>query len=599
MCGIMGYIGDEKAADIIISGLENLEYRGYDSAGLAVNNNGKIEIAKTVGSPSGLWKEADGIIGSVGIGHTRWATHGAPTKENAHPHVSQNGMFTVVHNGIIENYETLKNELQEQGYKFVSETDTEVIAHLLESLYNGDLKGTISSVLPLLKGSYALGILCKDYPDIIACAKFSSPLFAGTGNNCGYLASDVSAIAEMSDRLYRLNDGEIGFLTKDGFKVYDIDGCRIKKSEVKIKNYDKNFDKGGYEHYMLKEIMEQPSAVRRTLSEIIFDSRKIKFKSVKWSIQDIKNINKIRFVACGSAYHVGLTGAYAAEMLFKRSAEACIASEFRYKHPYIDENTLVVIISQSGETADTLAALRIAKENSAKIVSIVNVENSTIAQESDCVIMTRAGKEVAVATTKAYSAQLAVVYSLVLYLSVMSDELDKKQASKFISELMSIPEKAERILSNCKYIEKIADITNRAKYICFIGRGLDYCSAMEASLKLKEVSYIPCESYAAGELKHGTISLVDSESLIIALCCSQELKSKTMSNVNEVEARGAGILTVTNESDDGNIKVPDTNDLFYPMLEVIPMQLLAYYTAKKRGCEIDKPRNLAKSVTVE
>ena len=599
MCGIMGYIGDENAVDIIIKGLENLEYRGYDSAGFAVNDGKDVIIKKTTGRPSGLWKEANDISGFVGIGHTRWATHGAPTKENAHPHVSSSGLFTVVHNGIIENYAEIKSELEEKGCKFVSETDTEVIAHLLEVNYTGDLKGTVISALSGLKGSYALGILCRDYSDVIVCAKLSSPLFAGTANGCGYLASDVSAIADRSDRLFRLNDGEIGFLNKDGFKVYDTDGCRIKKSEIKIKAYDKTLDKGGFEHFMLKEIMEQPSAVRRTLSEIISDEKKIKFKSFHWKKQDIININKVRFVACGSAYHVGMTGAYATELLFKRSAEACVASEFRYMHPFIDENTLVVIISQSGETADTLAALRIAKEHGAKVISIVNVENSTIAQESDSVIMTRAGKEIAVATTKAYSAQLSVVYSLILYLAVTSGELDRKTAGSYIEELRGIPDKIEKILLNSKYIEQFAKRADEAEYVCFIGRGFDYCSSMEASLKLKEISYIPCESYAAGELKHGTISLVDDKSLIVAMCCSKELRTKTLSNVNEVIARGASVLTVTDENYDGDITVPETYDFFSPMLEVIPMQLFAYYTAKLRGCEIDKPRNLAKSVTVE
>ncbi len=598
MCGIMGYIGEENAVKAVISGLEILEYRGYDSAGLAANIDGKTKVIKTVGSPASLWSKANALDAEIAIGHTRWATHGAANETNAHPHISHSGLFSVVHNGIIENYLELKNELIEKGYSFKSETDTEVIAHLLEDNYSGDLKGTVSNVLPLLKGSYALAILCSDYPDTMICAKLSSPLFAGIGKNSVYLASDITAIAEKSERIFRLNDGEISILKKDGIKVFDTDGCRIRKTEIKIKAYEKEIEKGGYEHYMLKEINEQPSAIRRTLSDII-DGKKLKFKSLKWSRAEIKQINSVYFIACGSAYHAGLVGAYTCEELFKRTSKAEVASEFRYRSPYIDENTLVIIISQSGETADTLAALRIAKAHNAKVVSIVNVENSTIAMESDSVIMTRAGKEIAVATTKAYSAQLAVIYSLIIYLSVLSGELDKKTAGKYIEELKLIPEKAEKILSNTEYIKALSSNALNADYICFIGRCYDYCSAAEASLKLKEISYIPCEAYAAGELKHGTISLIDKKSLIVALACSDKLKSKVMSNVNEVIARGASVLTVTEESDEGNFKIPQTVDFLSPLLEIIPLQLFAYYTAKFKGCEIDKPRNLAKSVTVE
>ena len=595
MCGIMGYIGDENAVNVIIKGLEELEYRGYDSAGLAVFDGKTLHTVKTTGSPTNLWKKVENISGIIGIGHTRWATHGAATEINAHPHTSQSGLFTVVHNGIIENYAELKEQLN--GFHFKSETDTEVIAHLLEKNYDGDLKGTVGRTIRQLRGSYALGIMCSDYPDTVICAKKSSPLFIGISPESSYIASDISPLSETSTRVFRLNDDEIGILKKDSFKVYDIDGCRIRKSEVKIKAYDRSADKGGYEHFMLKEIMEQPYAVRRTLEGIIQEGR-IRFKSIRWNSEQIKDIDNVRFVACGSAYHVGLTGAYVCERLFHRPAQACVASEFRYMHPHLDENTLVIIISQSGETADTLAALRIAKENGAKTISIVNVENSTIAMESDCVIMTRAGREIAVATTKAYSAQLAVVYSLMIYLSVVSGELDRKRGIEYAGELINIPDKIEETLLSVK-AEKYAQLVAKSGYVCFIGRGYDRCSAEEASLKLKEISYIPCEAYAAGELKHGTISLIDDKSLIIALCCAGETKDKTQSNVKESAARGAKIITVTDIDGDGDIKVPKTVDLFYPMLEIIPMQLLAYHTAKLRGCEIDKPRNLAKSVTVE
>lgn len=597
MCGIMGYIGDENAADIIISGLEELEYRGYDSAGLAVGNGAEIRTAKVVGSPSGLRKEAEGISGHIGIGHTRWATHGAPTVTNAHPHMSRSGLFTVVHNGIIENYAEIKAELEKQGFEFKSDTDTEVIAQMFEYLYNGDLKGTVSSALARFKGSYALGIMCRDYPDCLVCAKLSSPLFAGISSGCVYLASDVSAIAGKSDRIFRVNDGEIGILKKDGLKIFDLDGCRIRKSEIKIKAFDRNSDKGGYKHYMLKEITEQPAAVRRTLSEFINESGKIRFKGIHLTKQEIQSLDQIIFVACGSAYHVGTVGAYACEKLCKRHARAVIASEFRYMHPYLDEKTLVVIISQSGETADTLAAMRIAEEKGAKIIGVVNVENSTIAQECKNVIMTRAGKEVAVATTKAYSAQLAVVYALAIRLAEISGTLSRRETAEYVAELKTVPDKIEILLSDIEKYKPFADIADSSGYICFIGRGFDYCAAMEASLKLKEISYIPCEAYAAGELKHGTISLIDKSSLTVALCCQEELKSKTVSNVNEVRARDGKTITVS--SSDGDIIIPKTFDIFTPSLEVIPLQLLAYYTALKRGCPIDKPRNLAKSVTVE
>lgn len=597
MCGIMGYIGEENAVEIIIEGLENLEYRGYDSAGIAIKEDNDFKIIKCIGSPAGLRKKTAGMKSHIGIGHNRWATHGCANETNAHPHISRNGVFSVVHNGIIENAAELKNELIGNGYNFISETDTEVIAHLLEDNYHGDLKNAVKTTLSQLKGSYALGILCRDYPDTIVCAKFSSPLFVGTGHNFSVLASDISALSKDSERIFRLNDNEIGFLEKEGLKVFDTDGCRIRKTEIKIKKSEKNSDLGGYKHYMMKEIMEQPTAIRSTLSEIL-DGKKIRLKGLHWSANELKQINNVQFVACGSAYHAGMVGAYACEELFKRKSTAEIASEYRYKYPHIDNNTLVVIISQSGETADTLAALRIAKEKNAKIISIVNVENSTIASESNCVIMTKAGKEVAVATTKAYSAQLVVIYSLIIYLSVLTGELDKKTASRYIDELKNIPEKIETVLRKQEEMKSYADKILKSNYICFIGRNFDYCTALEASLKLKEISYIPCEAYASGELKHGTISLVDDKSLIVALNSSERLRFKNISNIKEVAARGAKTIIIS-DSDDSDINIPSTEDLFTPLVEIIPLQLIAYYTAFKKGCEIDKPRNLAKSVTVE
>lgn len=598
MCGIIGYVGEENSVNILLSGLQALEYRGYDSAGISLINNNSFKTIKTAGSPSELYEKVRGLTSSIGIGHTRWATHGAPTPENAHPHLSKSGLFSVVHNGIIENYLELKDKLITKNYNFKSETDTEVIAHLLEENYNGDLKGTVIKTLSLLKGAYALGILCNDYPDTIICAKNQSPLFAGNAEGNTYLSSDISAIADKCDRIFKLNDGEIGILKKDNIKVFDSEGCRIRKSEIKIKSKIKLNDKNGFDHYMLKEIFEQPTAVRNTLSDVIKGNR-LNLKNIKWSAEEIKKINNVRFIACGSAFHAGMVGAYLTEEFFKRTAKAEIASEFRYKNAHIDENTLVIIISQSGETADTLAALRISKEKGAKIISIVNVENSSIAMESDCVILTRAGQEIAVATTKAYSSQLAVIYSLILYLSYISGETDKNTISKIINELKLIPEKIEIILSDLNSIIGIAERISDFDYICFIGRCYGHCTAMEGSLKLKEISYIPCEAYAAGELKHGTISLIDEQSLVIALSSSAAVRSKILSNIKEVEARNGKVIKITTSEDSGDIIIPQTSDCLYPMLEVIPLQLLSYYVAKKKGCSIDKPKNLAKSVTVE
>lgn len=598
MCGIIGYTGRSNAVDFIVSGLEALEYRGYDSAGFAININDETEIYKCTGSPVNLRKYASDSPADTGIGHTRWATHGPATKCNAHPHTSSSGLFTIVHNGIIENYIELKESLLSKGVEFASQTDSEVIAHLLEKNYTGDLKGTVASVLPLLKGSYALAILCKDYPDTIVCAKLSNPIFIGTNIDEAFVSSDVSYLTENAKRIFRLNDGEIGIVTKDNVKVYDIEGCRIRKTEIRINTNHTATDKKGYKHYMLKEIYEQPDILRKTIADILHGNKFI-FKNLKWYPEEIKSIKNVHFVACGSAYHVGATGAYICEELFKRNANAVIASEYRYKYPLIDENTLVIIISQSGETADTIAALRIAKEKGAKIISVVNVENSTIAMESDCVILTQAGQEVAVATTKAYIAQLAVIYSLMIHLSFVADEILKAEYEMLTEEIKALPVKIQQTIDNSEYLRNFVTGILKAEYICFIGRNVEYTTALEAALKLKEISYIPCEAYAAGELKHGTISLISEKSLCFALNCSKRLESKILSNISEVKARKGKIIEITAENNNGDITIPVTNDIFYPLLEIIPLQLLAYFTADKKGCEIDKPRNLAKSVTVE
>lgn len=605
MCGIMGYTGTLPAVPIIIKGLEGLEYRGYDSAGLGIVQNGGISVYKTQGSPEKLWTAVpENLQSVVGVGHTRWATHGAPTAENAHPHLSPNGLFTVVHNGIIENFAALKSQLQAEGYVFKSETDTEVVAYLLEQAYNGDVKSAITNVLTKLEGSYALGILCNDYPDTIFCAKYSSPLFVSLENDGGYIASDVSVLPKNMGKIYKIGDKEIGILSKDELKVFDIDGCRIRKTEIKVRDIKELEGKGEYAHYMLKEIYQQPQAVKDTFDSVIVDS-KIKFSTLRLTKEKIKRINRVEFIACGSAYHAGAVGAYVAQTLMGIPCEAYIASEYRYKNPVPDENTLVVIISQSGETADTLAALREAKKHNAKIVSIINAPLSTIAQESDSVILTKAGKEIAVATTKAFSAQLAVIYALCTRLAYSSGKISKAKYISLIEEMKKLPEKIRELLKNDRKYKALAQELSNISYTCFIGRGVDYCAAMEGALKLKEVSYTHCEAYAAGELKHGTISLIEDGTPVIAIAAQSSVSQKTVSNIRECKARGAKIICIANENefipdaDDEVLFIPETEDLFKTSLSVIPMQLIAYYTALNKGCSIDKPKNLAKSVTVE
>lgn len=606
MCGIMGYTGVLPAAPIIINGLERLQYRGYDSAGVGLLNDTQISTHKTVGSPENLWSAVPKSDNShTGIGHTRWATHGAPTLANAHPHIGPGGIFGVVHNGIIENCSLLKSEMESRGFSFKTDTDTEIIAYMLEEAYRGDVKSAISEVMPKLKGSYALGILCRDCPDTIFCAKLSSPLFVCTDCDGGYLASDVSVMPQKDEsKIYKLGDNEIGILSKDSLKVFDVDGCRIRKTEIKVKKSEQDNEKNGYEHFMLKEIYQQPQAVQKTL-EGILDDGKIKLGCLKMNREKIKSISRIEFIGCGSAYHAGLVGAHAAQALLKIPAVSCIASEYRSNFPSADQNTLAVIISQSGETADTLAALREAKKRNAKIVSIVNSEHSTIAQESDCVILTKAGQEIAVATTKAFSAQLSVIYAICIRLAYSAGKIDRNTYKELCSELSALPQKIKQSLEKVTECENIAKKLKDTKYACFIGRASDYCAAMEGALKLKEVSYTHCEAYAAGELKHGTISLIEPGTPVIAVCADSAVSNKTLSNIKECKARGAKIICVaadnlyTADADDEVIFIPKTNDLFSPSLSVLPLQLIAYFTAKERLCSIDRPKNLAKSVTVE
>lgn len=607
MCGIVGYIGSKQAAPILLEGLEKLEYRGYDSSGIAVINDGEINVQKAKGRLNVLKEKTNNgkdVIGFAGIGHTRWATHGEPSDVNAHPHLSNSGRFAVVHNGIIENYMALKNRLISKGFEFMSETDTEVIAHLFEYYYNGDIMDTMIKVIDRVEGSYALGVLCSDYPDSFIAVRKASPLIVGLGEGENFIASDVTAILKHTRNVYYLEDDEIVVLTQDDVKVYNTDKEEIKK-EVSTVDWDVSAaEKGGYEHFMIKEIEEQPKAVRATISPRIKDG-KIVLDDVSLTKDDIKNLRKIFIVACGSAYHVGVVGKYIIEKMCRIPVETVIASEFRYCDPIVKKNDLVIVISQSGETADSLEALKVAKDHGARVLSIVNVVGSAIANASDDVIYTWAGPEIAVATTKAYSTQLTVMYMLSIYMADKLSTITSGQYKQYISDLEKLPDLIAKTLENKDQIAYLASKFYNCHSIFFIGRNLDYAVSLEGSLKLKEISYIHSEAYAAGELKHGTISLIEDGTLVIALATGRELFDKTVSNIKEVTTRGAVVLglTTTEHSMTGIadyvIQIPETNPMFLPSLSVIPLQLFGYYVAAQKGCDIDKPRNLAKSVTVE
>lgn len=608
MCGIVGYIGKNQASPILLDGLSKLEYRGYDSAGIAVFNNNEIEVSKAKGRLSVLSEKTDGgnsVKGTMGIGHTRWATHGEPSDVNSHPHLSMSGRFAVVHNGIIENYISLKKKLIDKGFEFISETDTEVIAHLFEYYYTGDILDTMAKVINRVEGSYALGVLCSDYPDSFIAVRKASPLIVGIGDGENFIASDVTAILKHTRSIYRLEDNEIVMLKRDGVTVYNKDKEEVQKEMFTVDWDVSAAEKGGYEHFMMKEIEEQPTAIRDTISPRIKNG-KIILDDISLTTEDIKNINKIYIVACGSAYHVGVVGKYVIEKLCRIPVEVQVASEFRYCDPIINKNDLVIVISQSGETADTLAALKEAKNHGARILSIVNVVGSAIANASDDVIYTWAGPEIAVATTKAYSTQLTVIYLIAGYMAEKLGMFTSGEYSQFIEGLESIPDKVAEILKSKEEVQYLASKFFNCHSIFFIGRNLDYAVSLEGSLKLKEISYIHSEAYAAGELKHGTISLIEDGTLVIALATGQELFDKTISNVKEVKARGAVVMGVTTNTHDKmedaadyTVKIPDINEVLLPSLSVIPLQLFGYYVASLKGCDIDKPRNLAKSVTVE
>lgn len=612
MCGIVGYVGSEQAAPILLDGLSRLEYRGYDSAGIAVvSPRHELQVKKSVGRLKALSDLVHGgadVEGTIGMGHTRWATHGAPNDVNSHPHVSEDGRFAVIHNGIIENYVEIKEFLIAQGVTFVSETDTEVVAQLLEFYYNEchDFFESVGRVLRRIEGAYALGMLCADCPDRIIAARKDAPLLLGYGEGCSFLASDATAIIRHTRDVVYMDDGEIAVLTREGISLYNAMQQPIEKEHHFIEWEVSAAEKGGYPHFMLKEIMEQPEALRHAITprlrggEIVFDDLKL-------TPERIRGFERIFIVACGSSYHVGMVGKYNLEHLLRRSVEVVLASEFRYSDPIVDENTLVIIISQSGETLDTMAALREAKKRGAYILSIVNVVGSSIARESDDVLYTWAGPEIAVATTKAYSTQLAVLDMVGLCFARLLGTVDETEYADAVRELALLPDKVKETLGRCEDIQKYAAQHFNHESVFFIGRNLDYALGLEGSLKLKEISYIHSEAYASGELKHGTISLIEDGTLVIALGTYGPLFEKAMSNIVEVKARGADVLALTTESCrsemaktvDHVLTVPDTAAMLLPSLGVVPLQLLAYYIALQRGCDIDKPRNLAKSVTVE
>ena len=614
MCGIVGYIGEEQAAPILLDGLAKLEYRGYDSAGMAIYDGEKINIQKSMGRLkvlSELTHDGSTMPGCIGIGHTRWATHGEPSDANAHPHFNESKTIAVVHNGIIENYVKLKKKLTDKGYQFLSETDTEVVAHLLDYYYKKNeekpdrIIETITKVMHRVEGSYALGIIFQDQPDRVYALRKDSPLIVGKGAHGNLIASDVPAVLKYTRDVYFIDNEEIACLTKDEISFFNSDGESIEKTSKRI-DWDINAaEKGGYEHFLLKEMYEQPKTVRDTLNPRIKDGQ-IVIEELGMTDEEICAINRIHIVACGRAYHTGVTAKYIMEGLARIPVEVDLASEFRYRNPILQKNDLVIIISQSGETADSLAALREAKEQGITTLGIVNVVGSSIAREADRVMYTWAGPEISVATTKAYSAQLIAHYLLAIHFAKVKGMITDEKVADMITELKALPAQIEMLLANKEKIQKMANRYVGAKDVFFIGRGIDYAIGLEGSLKLKEISYIHSEAYAAGELKHGTISLIEEGTLVISLVTQKDLYLKTISNIVEVRSRGAVVFAVTNEDNteieknaDYVIYVPQTNKYFTNSLAIVPLQLFAYYVSIGRGCDVDKPRNLAKSVTVE
>ena len=608
MCGIVGYIGSQQAAPILLDGLSKLEYRGYDSAGIAIYNGTSIDMVKSKGRLkvlNELTHDGETIKGTIGIGHTRWATHGSPSDVNAHPHFNKDKSIVVVHNGIIENYLKLRKKLEKHGYEFVSETDTEVIAHLLDYYYHGNPLQAITKVMHRMEGSYALGIIFKEHPEELYAVRKDSPLIVGETKDGNIIASDVPAVLKYTRDVIFIENEEIVRMTEDSMEFFNVDEEALEKEAVHI-DWDVNAaEKGGFEHFMLKEMYEQPKAITDTFAPRIRDG-KIVIEELGMTDEEIKAIKKIMIVACGSAYHTGVTSKYVFEGLARIPVEVDVASEFRYRDPILEEGTLVVVISQSGETADTLAALRESKKRGAKVLGIVNVVGSSIAREADNVMYTWAGPEIAVATTKAYSAQLIALYLLAMKFGNVRGTVNDTQLQNMIEDLKALPAQVEMLLNNKEKIQRFANRYLAAKDVFFIGRGIDYAISMEGSLKLKEISYIHSEAYAAGELKHGTISLIEEGTLVASVLTQKDLYKKMISNMVEVGTRGAFVLAVTCEDNtevekaaDYVVYIPETNKYFTNSLAIIPLQLFGYYIAVGRGCDVDKPRNLAKSVTVE
>jgi glucosamine--fructose-6-phosphate aminotransferase (isomerizing) len=613
MCGIVGYIGKQEAQQILVNGLKKLEYRGYDSAGIAViNEQGKMVIAKSKGRLANLESklesslEKDALKGNIGIGHTRWATHGEPSDLNSHPHTNQKNTISVVHNGIIENYLRLREWLITKGYKFYSETDTEVIPNLIDYYYENDLLDAVMKAISKLEGSYALGVVSAKEPGKIVAVRKDCPLIVGIGKDEAFIASDVPAILNYTRDIVYLENKEFVVLTSNGVDIFSLEGEKIEKEICHITWNADAAEKAGFEHFMIKEIHEQPKALRDTMTSRIVPGKSINLDNISLTKEDIEKIEKIYIVACGTAYHAGIIGKYVIEKLARIPVEVDIASEFRYRDPIINDRTLLIVISQSGETADTLAALRHAKSKGIKVLAITNVVGSSISREADDVLYTWAGPEIAVASTKAYTTQLITMYTLGLFLAQNKNTLTSEEIEAIKNDMLTLPEKAEEILKNKEVLQKFASNTYMHKDMFVLGRGIDYAVAMEGALKIKEISYIHSEAYAGGELKHGTIALIEEGTIVIALATQSDLYEKMISNVREVTTRGAKVLGFTVEGNtniektvDSAIYLPKVNDILLPVLTVIPLQLLAYYISIQRGCDVDKPRNLAKSVTVE
>ena len=607
MCGIVGYTGAQQAAPILLEGLRRLEYRGYDSAGVAVHGGAGIEMVKASGTVERLAEKIDGgaaMHGVCGIAHTRWATHGAPTDTNAHPHLSEHGTFAVVHNGIIENYAALRAELTAAGCVFRSETDTEVVAHLLERSYDGDFLRTVMRTAARLEGSYVLGVLCADEPGRLVCVKEAGPLILGLGIGENYFASDVTALVGRTKNVIYLDDGEFASLTPESVTVYDRTGREVAKGVSRVVWDLEAAEKGGYEHFMLKEIMEQPRALKSTI-EARLRSGRVEL-DIGWDAADMASFRRIVLTGCGSAYHAAVAGKYVIESLCRVPVEAELASELRYRDPIVGADTLLIAVSQSGETADTIAAMRECASRGARVLAIVNVVGSTVARLADAVLYTYAGPEIAVATTKGYTTQLAALYLFAVWAAEGLGRIEKTRYNELVAALSALPARMQRAIDLNTHARYLAGRWHGQGAMFFIGRGMDYAAAMEGSLKLKEISYIHSEAYAAGELKHGTIALIDEKRLVVALCCQTALFGKMMSNVEEVKARGARVLAVAPEGDrrifaeaDDVLFAPKGEELFAAAPELVPLQLFAYYVALENGCDIDKPRNLAKSVTVE